>query len=326
MNKECTMKTITHILVLAALTFLPTMASSASSPDPLPNITGEPITNGFLFFDGKYIEPPYRVSSSNGAIYVNGLWGRGVGGWPPKDWSVDELPELPTNITEKSTLDDLARGTTIENGYLPQVMRYYHMRYQEKEATRRVIETVRALPFIATVKRGSGDSEDSVTVRTTNGDSFGMQVGVTGNEYYLRPPPKKESVIKKVERFRRKRAGILKGGGALFLFSNLDWKDMPGQQAEKHLPVLVDIATSSGTVKEKISELHDLRIMLIYDCPHWRSFVKNFEIPPAAKERVYQLGDPMERKAELKATLRREEEIRRLQNEAAERRRKEQNR
>ena len=34
--------------------------------------SGTPINSGFVFIDGKYIEPPYEVKRKGLAIYING--------------------------------------------------------------------------------------------------------------------------------------------------------------------------------------------------------------------------------------------------------------
>ncbi len=56
----------------------------AGARAPLGRKEWPPVTNGLVFVDGKYIHPPYTVSSVEGDIFINGTPVITALKWPPQ--------------------------------------------------------------------------------------------------------------------------------------------------------------------------------------------------------------------------------------------------
>jgi len=284
------MLTHTFISAVCCVLLLSSGTASAQPAAVLQSVEGESITNGFVFLDGQYASPPYLVSSRQGKIFINGLWGKQIASWPPRDWNVGEQPEPPPGLSVRSKMDDLRDPKDRRNGYLAQLMRYYHMRMPEAEARAKMIEAIQSLPFVESVTPRAGD-EDSVDVVTKDGSRFGMKVGVKGTEYYLAPPPNKAHVESIIEKWRQRYEQTLREGGALFLFASGNEKRLPAQIAQADLPLLLATMDEDRSLEEKLEALRNLDVLGVYDSPRWRDFVRDFRGTPSLRGRVAKFGD-----------------------------------
>jgi len=250
---------------------------------------GAPITNGYVFIDGRYHEPPYVVSRKGRGIFLNDILVRVPVAWPIPDYAVPQEPALPANITENSTFEDLRNPDDRRNGYLARVMRYYHMNYSRKEATEKVVQAIGQIPFVTAIVLA--DDGFSAHVETNYGHKREMKVGVQGTESYLRPPPTKHEIIARVERLRAQLDRSLAKGTAAFLFTSGPQKAIPPELVPYQLPVLSRIMSSSKSIDEKLEELSELDMLNAYDCPRWRDFVRDFQVLPILEQRIAGFGN-----------------------------------
>ena len=74
--------------------------------------SGEEINSGFVFYNGKYVEAPYRVERRDLAVFINGIQIRRGLKWPPRDLRVNEDPGMPDGVTSAGGLAalDTVRG------------------------------------------------------------------------------------------------------------------------------------------------------------------------------------------------------------------------
>jgi len=288
----------------------------------LADVEGVPVAAGYVFFDGTYIEPPYRVDSSNGVIFVNGLWGHDAtyGSWPPRDWTVPGKPQLPPGITKDSTFEDLRGDAPRRQDYLARTIRHYFLKYPSDEAAKHVAAAIAELPFVLTVSEPTRGGLPNVTVKTSDGRVREMMIGVVNRHRYMNTLTKHQ-VEAGVEQKRREYECILQKGGALFLVSYQKTRVvLEGRAIAEELPIFLDMATSAATVDEKISQLEQLKVMNASLGPFWRIFIQGFSVPPELAARLAPFGAPSEirvrRTARLSEEDRRQEEQRQQQEEA----------
>jgi len=138
-------------------------AGNEEAEERLPDVDGVPISKGYVVYDGKYLEPPYVVSSRDGMIAVNGVWERKAGEWPPFDWTVDELPTLPAWVDENTQFHELTDFGDRRTNYLAKVHRFYRMQFPELEAYRLIAQKYRELPFVKSVESRSEGRQIELT-------------------------------------------------------------------------------------------------------------------------------------------------------------------
>ncbi len=126
------------------------------------------INTGFVFIDGKYIEPPYKFKQKGACrIYLNGQYIFNcltLTDTIANPYKIDELPEIPqsidslTSFKELKTLRDDKQRT-----YLGAVSDYFYTHYPYKEAGLHLYEYIKKLPNIKSINHGkfifyNGDS------------------------------------------------------------------------------------------------------------------------------------------------------------------------
>ena len=72
---------------------------------------GKPINSGFVFIDGKYIEPPYKFKQKGACrIYLNGHYIHNcltLVDTVANPYKVDKLPEIPKSIDSMTSFNEL---------------------------------------------------------------------------------------------------------------------------------------------------------------------------------------------------------------------------
>jgi hypothetical protein len=132
---------------------------------------GDAINSGFFFFDGNYIDAPYKVSRRGLAIYVNDAMIRKPIAWPPRDVRVDKDPGIPSGLTQTSTFEDIDytddRKNRLDSPF-SRKFRYLAQHFPQEVVVKEMIKWFRRLPFV-----GSADREQlgsmGVRVRTKEG-------------------------------------------------------------------------------------------------------------------------------------------------------------
>jgi len=298
-------------------------AGNEEAEERLPDVDGVPISKGYVVYDGKYLEPPYVVSSRDGMIAVNGVWERKAGEWPPFDWTVDELPTLPAWVDENTQFHELTDFGDRRTNYLAKVHRFYRMQFPELEAYRLIAQKYRELPFVKSVESRSEGRQIELTF--LNNDTLGCGLAPFSPNslpLYLRPTPSKQQIEAGVEQERQAIEQIVQRGGVLLLhdneFGNGNYDRLAGREVAIEFPILLKIAASDMTDDQKLTELDRLEIAGIYNYPKWRGFIRKLSVPENLLARTAAFGDPDRIFAERDATIRRMDDYRRKRKERSE--------
>ena len=231
----------------------PTIKGGALSPSDmvkeLAPVVGEPINEGFVFLDGRYIDSPYRVSFEGGKIFLNGLLIDSFIGSPsPVRDSSD--PGMPPGLTKDSTLKDLDYPDRPGDSWDRQKIRWLESQYGHKEALAKAVEYYKSLPF---VKGASTDGRTTIHVVTLNGDEKTMWASDKTATL-----PTKEQMIAQVEMARRRYEDTLKGGGCLIMSKGLRMGLSPAT-VRANLPEIIATVKSNLPREAKAKKLEELR-------------------------------------------------------------------
>jgi hypothetical protein len=145
---------------------------------------GKPITNGFVFIDGRYIDAPYRVDRKGLGIFINDVLIE-----PPIPWSGEPKlsgetdPAMPEGITKDTSINDpnLSR-------YLGEKIAYLNRHYSQVEAVRMMKQVYNDLPCVKEIQDVEHEPLE-ITVTTYRGE--------TSARIHLTPFPRKVDMSKK---------------------------------------------------------------------------------------------------------------------------------
>jgi hypothetical protein len=157
----------TKYILLLVLSFILVINSNAQKNK------SKPINSGFVFIDGKYIEPPYKVKQKEpGKIYINGIYV--LNRIRDLDtilnpYKIDELPLIPKNITKNTSFKELTELSYGKSSYLSAVSNYYYTHYPGKEANKKLYEYLMTIPCIKSIEKG--------TFQFYNGDKKHISMG-----------------------------------------------------------------------------------------------------------------------------------------------------
>lgn len=140
-----------------------------SSVQDLGTTEGKPITNGFVFIDGKYIDLPYIVTRQGNGVYINGNLVEQPCPWPIPEKASPvipvEDPKMPDSITKNTTVYDKDLLAYLGNKKL-----YYSNKYGEKEMVKMMIPVYQKLPCV--LKASAGRDENYVSVTWVDGSTM----------------------------------------------------------------------------------------------------------------------------------------------------------
>ena len=247
------------LILLFGVSWAP-QAFSAEIPrdklvEELGRTDGNSVNSGFVFFDGRYIDPPYIVSRQGLEVFINDVTVKKWSQWPLPDYSIKEDPGLPEGLTEKNSMDDIRRG------HAARKFRYLHQHFPEDVAMKKMAEYYRQLPFVESVApERLGDFGDLV-VKMKNGDVELIDV--------RRLPPDSVSagwltaqdVLNTLERCRRRFENRLKKGDCFFFFSNGGELSFGKMKVSKDLRLIVAILRSKRSHDEKVALLERLSVL-----------------------------------------------------------------
>ncbi len=187
---------------------------------------GTPINSGFVFIDGKYIEPPYTIEQKQtGYIYINNELAQIT--ITPSDtienpYKQDKLPEMPEELNKNSTYFELGKlmDQKTNKRYMTEVGYYYHTHYPEKKAIIKIKEFYKSLPNMKSVE-GSGGS---LTIETyTDNQKYYVVTNFEHDIYekygihsHYKPPTDKELRQKASERMAQISDGLNKNKALFF--------------------------------------------------------------------------------------------------------------
>lgn len=247
---------------------------------------GEPITNGFIFIDGRYIPPPYVVKREGNGVFINERLIRGRIPWPivprtaPR--SITDLPVLPETITEKSTQDD---RDVID--YLSKTKAYYTQKYGEKEIVKWMTPVYEALPCVEKVL-----PMDSVSIRIIWKDGRNHDGLVSTLLISTGRPPEEwtpEKIIEEMNFAKELYEKRLKKGDYYFIgtpSSNAGRITGTKEGAIDILTPLISILETSQTSEEVFTRFNDLKRIHLTEGSAQAFFENRDSITPELKQRV----------------------------------------
>lgn len=218
-------------------------------------IENEPIDSGFFFWDGKYIEAPYRIESRDLLVFINGFQ---VTQYPyiRPSLIVTEDPGIPPGVTRETGLDGLDKIKW--EGRIPHTsakLAYLWKKYSKEEARERMIDYYRSLPCIKEAVRVEGYKG---IVRLTDYHGNSRNVGFDIDERSLQPPPTEEELQELIN----KRAAMYKErfreGDCLLFFKkgaelSITGRDTVNILREMREILLDDTKDSSAKINELLT-------------------------------------------------------------------------
>ncbi|MDY0143454.1 MAG: hypothetical protein RBR97_16330, partial [Bacteroidales bacterium] len=134
------------------------------------------INTGYVFIDGKYVKPPYRVRRKGMVVYINGI---PMTNKPvikkQKDYLlVKKDPGLPPSVMKMDSIDAIYKDTVPHLGvtYIQAKFNYLLINYPYDEAINQAIDYYKSLPNIKSVTGVSG-----IELVAYNGDKTKILLG-----------------------------------------------------------------------------------------------------------------------------------------------------
>jgi hypothetical protein len=275
----------TIILMIAAITVVSQQPSYAgpdnvqSSVEALGTTEGKPITNGFVFIDGKYIAPPYVVSREGNGIFINDHLVEQPCPWPipqkKKPTFPTEDPKMPNSITDKSSMYD-----AVLTEYMDKKRAYHASRLHGKEFAEIMIKAYAELPCVQEAKQGRDFKHVDVIWKNGRVDHIRIVP-------FTRKPMEwtRETVLERTERDRSNYEDRLNKGDYYFLGSAHGRMTGTVEGARKLLGALLPILKTSKDAKEVQQRLQQLGISFM-DEKACEVFFKNRTDSTELDERV----------------------------------------
>ncbi len=115
--------------------------------------SGTPTSSGFVFIDGKYIEPPYDVKQKGLAVYINGIKVTKELEMETPPYSYDQRLGVPPCLDKNSSLEDYIKCKEPNQGlpYLVAMFYYYFGKYDYKQAYDSILTYYRTFPNIKNI-------------------------------------------------------------------------------------------------------------------------------------------------------------------------------
>lgn len=205
---------------------------------------GNPVTNGFVFIDGKYIDPPYVVTRQGNGIFINGHLVERPCPWPIPGKTKSEIPaedpKMPATITDKSSMYD---GTLVE--YMDKKRAYHAHRVHGKEFADVMVKAYAELPCVQQAKLGRDFNHVDVTWK--NGEVEHIRIVP-----FTRKPTEwtRQTILERIEKDRVNYEDRLNKGDYYFLGSAHGRMTGTADGARMVLGALVPILKTSKDAKE----------------------------------------------------------------------------
>lgn len=283
-RKQISLGVILAILTLGAELSDAVNYDEESAIRELGVIEGGAITNGFVFIDGKYIDPPYIVSRRGTGICINGHLVEQPCPWPIPEKSIPvvpltEDPKMPESITRNTSQYD---KELIK--YLGDKKAYYRSKYGEQQMVKLMVKVYEELPCV--LKAKAGQDENYVTVTWADGNTM--------NHRLILPKRKstewtRDSILKRLEKYRANYEDHLNKGGYYFLGAAHGRMTGTIVGAKIILPVLLPALKTSKDAKEVHQRMQEAGLVFM-DERACEAFFTHREIPKELENRVEALN------------------------------------
>ncbi|TKJ41181.1 hypothetical protein CEE37_05820 [candidate division LCP-89 bacterium B3_LCP] len=245
-------------------------------------INNDYIDSGFIFYDGKYIEAPYKVEMRDLAVFINGIQITSALKIKPKI-DVLEDPGVPLDLTTDMTLGEMAdiKWQDLMPFYFAKLY-YLWATYNKKEAQDRMIEYYRNLPNVAKAERVRGEY---VKLWDHSGNSLLVDNYVS--DLTLQEPPTMEeiqsNIYKLVVMYRKQ---LLKGN-SYFFFANGTIIILTDRKAVNVLREMdATLTDPSLNLDEKKTRLHKIELIPEENDQLTSSLIENYLRNPQFEKRL----------------------------------------
>jgi hypothetical protein len=243
---------------------------------------GLPVNNGFMFFDGRYVEAPYKVERKGLGVFINGIMVFRPPEWPIKEFLGDIDPKMPAEINEETSWED-----DIVQEYLSKKHAYLRKQHVTDEVEiKRMERVIRELPFVTEAKKIDPDRPYILQVKTTEGlivnRSLISMYGRRGIKY------DKGSVLKLAEEQRIYYQDALAKGDCYLLSSKGGRTHLSENSIVEALIPAIKILRSDKSAAEKLLELQNPRLNISEEIS--RELVNNFSASPQLEARLNELA------------------------------------
>jgi len=256
---------------------------------------GKPINTGFVFIDGKYIEPPYYVKRKGLAVYINGIQITKEFKQEKNPFTYNHHLGIPPCLNKNSSLDDIIKcKEPFENlPYLAAMTQYYYKNYEYYTAIDSIAAYIRSFPNIKRLEK-NGDLWvlESYLGEIENYSIGGMSAlkkskmwGPNGTG----PKPKKE-IMGFVDNIVESRKYALRTNDVLIIFSNFESHTnlLSIGRTEDDLPYIYKIMNSNYSNNDKIDSL--VKLFGSRNKDNIKKFVEGFKVSPQFHERIKLAG------------------------------------
>lgn len=242
---------------------------------------GQPVDQGFVFFDGQYIEAPYIVARKGLAIFVNEtMLDPPNVKWPPPQPNPEYGafdPELPASISRNtiswdSELIDYIRA---KNAYIV-------TNRDAQDIPHLKLALYKTLPNVNGAEFDNATHPTLITVTWSDGRV---------DNILIHPPTRKpitldrDAILERLNENRQNYEDNLKSGSGYLLFSKSGRIAIGSASARTKLPRLIEILRSEKTDEEKFAELHKAGWVGITPTT-CAKLVTNFSASPQLEQRL----------------------------------------
>jgi len=239
----------------------------------------ETVDNGFVFFEGQYLEAPYEVERRGLGVFINDKMVYRPLKWPNEKPSIGTNPAMPKEITSESSIYD-----EIVKRYLWEKQAYLSKHTNSDEEARLIEQAIRDLPFVTDAHIDEKDPH-IIHFATTEGLIISQYlISMRGREVKW----DKASVLERIEKRREHFYNALDERGACFIFTSKGgWTRLCKSSIEKKLPSMIAILKSQKPAEQKLSELQESPISLPSQTA--KELVENFSLSPQLEARLNEL-------------------------------------
>lgn len=253
----------------------------------LPNAQ-EQIETGFVFVDGKYVEPPYKVIVEDFKVFINGFKVDQIN-YPQPDLRVLTDPGMPKGLSKEMGL--AALDNVVDSSGHPIISRrlsYFYQNFPEDIANEKASEFLKTLPFLKTFKLN--DIAGTIYFEDFKNKNRRLYV----NRQKLAPPSLNEC-IEIINKTKQRYENYLKEGDC-FMFNKDAEMHFSGVGAARILPILMRAFTDPlKSIKEKREALDSCGI-IPRSSKRFERFIEYFQPDDKLNKRVTEHVEFIKRK------------------------------
>ena len=189
--------------------------------------------NGFFFFDGEYVPPPYQITVERKGIYINGICVEKAPAWKPK-------PAPETDPGPFEWTPELKRKGWSQAGFLEHMFarhRYWREHYGYADAFSRAQKYLAQQPQVMEVTK---EHDHLMSYKLDNGET--RTIGFS-SAHHRRDPQKHKQDLKRIAASLHK---TLSGGRVFFTLNGVEMFMSSGLLRE-----IYEIVVSDETIEDK---------------------------------------------------------------------------